>query len=705
MAHFRYVLSAVVLLAASAFSAPPSPAPAEKAAPVPSTSAAPPPAAAAEQAPPPGGVDLKGMDKAVAPGDDFNAYANGAWVKATEIPADKSSYGVGWMVEDQAERRTVELIQHAGTAKDGDAKKIGDYYESFMDEAGIEAKGLTPLKPQLDAIAALKDKDGLAKLLGADLRADTDPLNDTNFQTDHLMGIWVSQSLFEPSQVVPYLMQGGLGLPDRDYYLSKSPHMAQLRKQYQAHLEAVFKLAGFSDPKARAAKVYALEEKIAKAHATRLESEDVKLPVAWTRAQLEAKAPGLAWGPFLEAAGLADQKQFIAWHPKAIPTLAKLVASQPLDAWQDWLAFHTVDDWSGWLPKAYVDESFAFYGKALSGTPELRPRWKRGVVRTSGALGELIGKLYVAKYFSPEAKAKAQAMVEDLRAAFSKRIDALTWMAPETKAKAKAKLMALEVGVGYPDKWRDYSGLTIVRGDGLGNAQRADLFEYHYQLSKLGKPVDRSEWWMTPQTVNAVNLPLQNALNFPAAILQPPYFDLKASAASNYGAIGAVIGHEISHSFDDTGALFDAQGRLANWWTKADLAHFQAAGAALAKQFDGYKPFPDLHLNGKQELSENIADVAGLSAAYDAYQLSLQGKPAPEEAGFNGDQQFFVCFAQSWRNKIRDAALRAEIATDGHAPEQYRVQTVRNLDAWYAAFNVTAKQKLFLAPKDRVRVW
>ncbi len=385
--------------------------------------------------------------------------------------------------------------------------------------------------------------------------------------------------------------------------------------------------------------------------------------------------------------------------------MPRSTAAEPLDAWKDWLAFHAIERSSAFLPKAFVDERFAFYGKALSGIPELRPRWQRGMDYTSADLGEAVGKIYVERYFPAATKAKAQAMVGDLVQAFAKRIDGLTWMSPQTKAKAKQKLDTLKVGVGYPDRWQDYSGLEIVKGDALGNAQRAELFEYRRNLAKLHQPVDRGEWWMTPQTVNAVNLPLQNALNFPAAIIQPPYFDADADAAHNYGSMGAVIGHEISHSFDDQGSQFDAAGRLANWWTKEDFDHFKAAGESLAAQFDAYKPFPDLAVNGHQTLSENIADVAGLLAAYDAYKLSLHGKPDVVKDGFSGDQRFMISFGQSWRSHTRDAELRRQIATDGHAPEQYRAQAVRNLDAWYDAFSVHPPQKLYLAPPDRVHVW
>jgi putative endopeptidase len=654
------------------------------------------------------GIDLGGMDKAAPPGDDFNAYANGGWIKTTPIPADKASYGIFAILADETRKQTVSLIQEsagAGPNASDEARKTGDFYSSYMDEAAIESKGIAPLKPKLDEIAAIKDRRDLARVIGGTMRADVDPLNNTNFETENLFGVWITQGLTDPTRSFPYLLQGGLGLPDREYYVSASRHMTDVRMKYRDHITAMFKLAGFADAAAKAARVFALEMKIAGVHATRVESEDVHGASSWSQDELSTKAPGLDWASLLEAAGLKDALTFIVWQPKAIAGLSALVAKEPLDAWKDWLTFHTVGQAGSFLPKAFVDERFNFYGKTLSGTPELRPRWQRGVDYTSAALGEVVGQLYVQRHFPPETKAKVQTMVSDIVKAFGARVDALTWMSPETKAKAKEKLGTIKVGVGYPDNWQDYSSLEIVKGDALGNAQRADLFEYRRQLAKLHQPIDRGEWWMTPQTVNAVNLPLQNALNFPAAILQPPYFDPAADAAHNYGSMGAIIGHEISHSFDDQGSQFDAEGRLANWWTKSDLDHFKAAGEALAKQFDAYRPFPDLALNGHQTLSENIADVAGLLSAHDAYRLSLQGKLDRVADGLTGDQRFFISYAQSWRSKSREEELRRRIATDGHAPDEYRADTVRNLDGWYDAFSVMPGQKLYLAPLDRVRVW
>jgi len=657
----------------------------------------------------PSGIDLAGMDKTVSPGDNFFAYANGGWLKATPIPPDKANYGLTAILDDLTRKRIQTLIQEAAgvasAAATPDMRKIGDFYASFMDEGAIEAKGLSPLKPQLDAIAAIRDRQALARVIGGTLRADLDPLNNTVFQTGNLFGIWVTQSLTDPNHSLPYLLQGGLGMPDRDYYLSATPQMAELRKQYQTHIAAVLRLAGFADAAARAQGVFDLEAKMARVHATRVESEDVHSATSWKQQELQVQAPGLDWSALLTAAGLKDVPEFIIWHPKAVRGLSALAASGPLETWKDWLALHTIEHSSAFLSKAFVDEHFNFYGKALNGIQEQRPRWQRGVDYTNIALGFAVGKIYVQRYFPPELKAKIQELVDNLLKVYAQRIDALAWMSSATKTRAKQKLLTLKVGVGYPDQWVDYSPLEITRGDALGNMRRAELFNYHWHLAKLHRPVDRGEWWMTPQTVDAVNLPLQNALNFPAAILQPPFFDPAADPAVNYGDTGATIGHEISHSFDDQGSQFDAEGRLANWWTKEDFEHFKAAGEALAAQYDRYHPFPDLALNGHQVLGENIADLAGLAAAYDAYHLSLQGREAPVLDGFSGDQRFFISYSQSWREKMREAALRNQVATDGHAPAEYRALTVRNLGPWYDVFSVDSKARLYLNAKDRVRIW
>ena len=655
------------------------------------------------------GLDLSGMDRTVRPGQDFFTHANGAWLKATEIPADRAAYGVGGVVNELTSQRTAALIQQAVKAdapKGSTAQKVGDYYASYMDEEAIEAKGLAPLQPTLDRIAAIRDREALARFLGGTLRADVDALNNTNFYTDNILGLWVAQDLDDPTRYVPFLLQGGLDMPDRAYYVDPAPRMAELRTRCQAHVAKVLEIAHVPDAAARAARIFELERRIAEAHWTREDSSDVKKNNNhWTRAELDTAAPGLLWSEYLAAAGLADQKLFAIWQPSAVTGISALVASEPIETWKDYLTFHALEHSAAVLPRALGDEAFAFHGTVLAGIPQRRDRWKRAVDATGNALGDAVGQLYVEKYFPPASKARIAEMVRNIMAAFGRRIDALDWMAPATKARAKEKLAVLEVGVGYPDEWIDYSGLEIVRGDAFGNDQRAERFELQRNLRKLGRPVDRKEWVMTPQTVNAVNLPVMNAMNFPAALLQPPFFDPSRPVAMDYGAVGAVIGHEISHSFDDSGALFDATGRFRNWWTDEDKAHFDASSAQLVKQYDAYRPFPDLAVNGKLTLGENIADVAGLAAAYDAYKMSLGGKRAPVVAGLSGDQQFFLSFAQSWRLKMREPALRQQILQDGHAPDQYRADTVRNLDAWYAAFDVKPGEALYLDPRDRVRVW
>src|SRR6516162_870252 len=654
------------------------------------------------------GLDFSGIDRSIAPGDDFFRYANGSWLAQTEIPADRSSWGTGAQLDELTVKRTDELIRAADSAATAgtEARKIGDYYASYMDAARIDRLALTPLAPLLKKIDAITDRTGLARALGATLRADVDILNSTNLHTPNIFGLWVAQDLSDPTHYSPFIVQGGLGMPDRDYYLSSSQKMADIRTQYQAHIAAVLSLAHISGANDKAKGIFELERRIAEAHVSRAESEEVlKGNNHWSAADFPQRAPGLDWPALFGAAGLAQQHEFVVWQPGAVTGISALAASVPLETWKDYLRFHLIDSMSGYLPQVFLTEQFTFHQHVLSGTPEQQPRWKRAVEETNDALGEAVGKLYVAKYFPPEEKARAEAMVHNLVAAFATRIDRLEWMAPETRAKAKAKLLTLRVGVGYPNHWRDYSGLEVVRGDAFGNVRRAQLFDYHRNLEKLGRAVDRDEWAMDPQLVNAVNLPAMNAINFPAAILQPPYFDPQRDPVMDYGSIGAIIGHEISHSLDNEGALFDASGKLQNWWTKDDFAHFEAAGQRLVAQFDAYHPFPDISVNGRQTLSENIADVAGLADSFDGWQLSLQGGAAPSVAGFSAQQLYFLSFGQTWRRKMREPALRRQVVTDGHAPAEYRADTVRNLDAWYEAFKPLPGQKLYLAPPERVRVW
>jgi len=655
------------------------------------------------------GIVVANMDRAVKPGDDFFHYANGAWIKRADIPGDRSYVGIWDSLIDLSRKRTAGLIEEAAKSNapaGSNTRKIADLYHSYMDEAAIEARGLAPLQPHLDAINAIRDKRELARALGEDLRADVDPLNNTNFHTSNLFGLWVAPGFNDSEHYAAYLLQGGLELPDREYYLADSESMRDVRTKYQAHVSAMLRLAKFSDRDVRAQRVVELEHAIAEKHISLADNDDIhKANNVWTQADFAAKAPGLDWAEYFRGAGLSGQTSFIVWQPTAFAGESALVASTALETWKDWMAYHLVEEYAGVLPKALADERFAFFGKTLNGTPEQSPRWERGVGLTSGVLGDAVGQLYVQRYFSAEAKAQAQAMVADIIAAFRRRIDALPWMDAATKAEAQAKLTTLYVGIGYPETWRDYSAFEIKADDIFGNLWRGGLFGYHREVGRLGHAVDRKEWCMFPQTVNAVNLPLQNALNFPAAILQPPFFDPQAPAAVNYGAVGSIIGHEISHTFDSEGSAFDSKGGVRNWWKPADLEHFNAATAKLAAQYDTYKPFPDLALNGKQTLAENIADVAGISAAYDGYRAAAAGKTESHQEGFSSDQQFFLAFAGNWRSKERDAALRQDVMTDGHSPDEYRASTVRNVDAWYAAFDVQPGDRLYLAPGDRVRIW
>ncbi|MET0365044.1 MAG: M13-type metalloendopeptidase [Sphingobium sp.] len=639
------------------------------------------------------GFDTAGMDRALSPGDDFYGYANGTWAKTTAIPADKSNYGLFTVLDDLSKQRTREILD---AAKDDTASKIGNAYASYLDLPGVEAKGLAPIRPWLDQIKAIRTKADYARLLGAASR---------NGVEGPFAG-YVGQDDKAPESYIFGMVQSGIGMPDRDYYLLDTDKMKATRTAYAAHLTKLFELAGEPNGASRAAAILAFETAVAKIHWTREDSRDAdKVYNKMTVAQLKARAPGFDFSAWLAAQGLGQVKELLVAQPSAVTGEARLIARAPIAVLKDMLLVRSLDGFSNELPDAIANESFAFYGTTLSGTPEREPRWKRGVTFVTGALGEELGKAYVAKYFPPETKAAADELVRNIIAAMGRRIDGLDWMSAEAKAKAHLKLAAFTPKIGYPDRWRDYAGLDIRRDDLLGNALRSNQFEHDYQIGKLGKPIYRWEWGMTPMEINAYANFGMVEIVFPAGILQPPFFDPHADPAVNYGGIGAVIGHELSHHFDDQGAKYDATGKLVQWWTDADVQRFKGLTDRLVKQYDAYEPLPGEHVKGQLTLGENIADLAGLTIAHDAYMASLGGKPAPEIDGTSGDQRFYLGWAQVWRRSYREANLRQRLLTDPHSPSEQRVATVRNLEPWYPAFTVQPGAKLYLAPVDRVKIW
>jgi len=655
------------------------------------------------------GIAVDNMNTAIKPGDNFYLYANGAWIERTQIPPDRAGVGVFSVLGDLSRKRTARIIEEASKSDapaGSNQRKIANIYNAFLDEPAIEARAVEPLKAHLAEIAAIRDRKQLSLALGKTLRADVDMLNTAVFHTSNLFGMWVAPGFRDSSRYMPYLLQGGIELPTRDYYLADNPRMQKVRAAYTPHVAAMLRLAGFDNADARAARIVALEQAIAETHISLAEIEVIaKANNLWTRADFASKAPGIDWDAYFEGADLAHQSDFMVWTPTAVTGESALVASTPIDTWKDWLAYHLVDDYAAFLPNAFNDEVFDFFGKTLAGVQQQSPREQRAIGVVNAYLGDAVGQIYAQKYFPPEAKAKAQAMVANLIAAYHKRLAALPWLAESTRAEAQAKLDSLYVGIGYPETWRDYSGYEVRPDDAFGNAWRAGEWKLHYEEARIGTPVNRREWCMTPQTVNAVEMPLQNALNFPAAILQPPFFDPDRPAVDNYGAIGSIIGHEISHTFDEEGSDFDAAGRVRNWWTAADRAHFDQAAVKLEKEYDAYELFPGVHVNGKQTIDENIADLGGIAAAYEAYRASLNGAEAPPVDGFTGDQQFYIAFGQNWGSKTREAAARNQVLVDPHAPAEFRADIVRNSDAWYKAFDVQTGQKLYRAPDDRVKIW
>ena len=636
------------------------------------------------------GFDTAGMDTSVAPGDDFYAYASGTWVRNTPIPADKSSYGMFTALADQSRARTRDILDEA-RAQPG--SKIGSAYATFLDTATIDARGLTPIKPWFDRIKSLSGKAGYPALIAQATR------NGVSVP----FGMSVEQDAKEPTIYAVQLAQAGLGLPDRDYYL-KAEFAAQ-KTAYLAHLTTLLTLAGEPDAATRAAAIVAFETAIASVSWNRVDSRDAtKTYNKLTVAALDGSAPGFDFADFLQVAGRPAPTLIVA-QPSAVISIARLIQEAPLGVLKDQLLVRSLDGFANVLPAAFDKEHFAFYGRTLSGTPEQELRWKRGVDFTTDALADDVSKIYVARYFPPATKAAADRLVANVIAAMNIRIDRLTWMSPETKVKAHAKLAAFTPKIGYPSQWHDYATLTIVPSDAFGNELRANQWQFDDETGHLGQPIRRWEWGMTPMTVNAYANFSMVEIVFPASILQPPFFDPAADPAVNYGGIGAVIGHEMSHHFDDQGAKYDLHGQLTDWWSPQDVSRFQALEARLAAQYDAYQPLPGTHVNGALTLGENSADLAGLNAAYDAYQLSLGGKPAPEIAGLTGDQRFYLGWAQVWRDNVRPEQLRNLLLTDPHSPTPQRADIVRNMDAWYAAFHPAPTSKLYLTPEQRVRVW
>lgn len=637
------------------------------------------------------GFDTAGMDRAVNPGDDFYAYANGTWARSTAIPADKSNYGMFTALGDLSLTRTRAILDEA---RGDNRSAIGRAYASYLDLAAVEARGMAPITPWLARVRALNNRADYPALAAAADRAGI----ATIFPG------FVGQDDRHPENYIFSMVQGGIGMPDRDYYLEDAPRFVAIRTSYVAYLEQMLTLAGESNAAPRAAAVMAFETRLARAHWTRIESSDAtKVYNKLTVAALQDLAPGYDFAAFLRGVG-AGQGEVLVAQPSAFTAMAREVASAPVEVLRDQLIVRSLSTYSDQLPAAVANADFAFYGTTLSGTPEREARWKQAVRFTEAVLGDEVSQHYVARHFPPATKAAMDTLVGNVMSALATRIDGLAWMQPQTKARARAKLANFTVKIGYPSQWRSYDGLDIRADDLFGNAWRSNEFEHLYQIGKLGSPLRRWEWGMTPMEVNAYANFGMNEIVFPAAILQPPFFDPNADPAINYGGIGAVIGHEISHHFDDQGAKYDEHGRLADWWTPQDVAAFEAAGQQLIAQYDAYEVLGE-HLSGEFTLGENIGDLAGLSIAYDAYKRSLNGREAPVLHGTTGDQRFFLGWAQVWRRNYRDANLLQRVTTDPHSPSTQRAWVVRNLDAWYAAFGVESNGRLYLAPEARVRIW
>ncbi len=646
------------------------------------------------------GLILANMDTTVAPGEDFHAYVNGTWIAETEIPADKATYGIGTILHEKSQEQVRSIIEEsaAGDFPEGsDEQKVGDLYASFMDVDNRDALGIAPLQPEFDKIAALEDHDQLAVYFAE--------ANRIGIGMPFTLGQYVDFK--DPNAYMIHTWQGGLGLPDREYYFLEDEKSAQIRSKYVAHVAKMFELAGLPDGEAAAGTIMKLETRMAAEHMKKEQTRDmVALYNSTPSAELPQLMPKFNWDGYLEAAGVSEVPAIVVTQLDYQRALDEIIHGTDLDTWKTWLTWSALNSNANRLTTALSDQDFDFYQRTLRGVEEQLPMWRRGVNVVNGTLGEVVGKVYVSRHFPPAAKAKMLELVGNLTKAYEESIKELDWMGEETRVQALDKLSKFTPKVGYPDEWRDYSKLTIDAKDLLGNLQRAALVDYQRNLDRQGGPVDRGEWGMTPQTVNAYYNPPLNEIVFPAAILQPPFFDLTADDAVNYGAIGAVIGHEIGHGFDDSGSTFDGDGVLRNWWTEEDKQEFEARTAKLIAQYDAFAPFEDLHVNGEFTLGENIGDLGGMSIALRAYELSLGGAEAPEMDGFTGQQRVFLGYGQAWLRKYREEALRHQIGTDPHSPAKYRVNgVVRNVPEFYEAFDVAETDALYLPPEERVKIW
>ncbi|MEO8227550.1 MAG: M13 family metallopeptidase [Gemmatimonadota bacterium] len=645
------------------------------------------------------------VDASIRPGDDFFAFANGAWLKAATIPAGRERWGVRDELNALTRPHIAKLIDNAAAAARGsDARKVSDFRAAWLNQAGIEARDLTPLRPLLDTIGRVGDKAALTRLLGHLMPADVDPLNLGVYRSSHVLGFAVERSIHGERTNDVFLVQGGLGLGDRDNYLGAEPRLTALRAAYVEYVGRMLQLAGFDRAVARARSVMALETAMAKSQGSAgASANDHNADTRWTSADFAREAPGMDWAAFLGAAGLGRQAVFGVWQPGSATGLAAAVAAQPLESWKDYLRFHALDRYSDLLPQAFAGPAVVMHAAAAN--EPLAPRAERALAATQAALGEPIGRMYVERNFPAAEKARVQGIVANVVEAFARRIESLVWMSPASRAVALAKVKSLYVGIGYPDRWQDYSDLAIDPADALGNARRVADRNTRRALRRIGQPVDMTEWWIAPQSVGGVLIFQQNAYEISAALLQAPKYDSTASDAATYGAIGAVIGHDVTHFVDLLGADYDTTFAIRRWWTAEDLASYQAAYGPLVDQFATYRPYPDLAVDGKLTAPENVADLAGLEAAFDAYRRSLGARTGNSADVQQHDREFFIAFAQSWRARISDSAMRVQLKTNDHAPEMFRVSTVRNLDAWYAAFDVAPGQRLYLEPAARVHVW